>query len=221
MDATSWNERYSQADQVWPSSPNRWVVHELEGHVPGRALDLGAGEGRNAIWLAEQGWSVTAVDFAEQALVTARARAAAVGEELGTELDITWVRSDLFTYEIPAGAYDLVLATYVHVVDYERRELLRSWVRALAPGGTLLVVGHDTTNLTEGHGGPQDVDVLFTAADLEADLQDHLGGGALVVERTGRVAREVETPEGTVVAWDALFHARRRVEGQGGFGFSG
>lgn len=221
MDAKDWDERYAARELVWSAGPNQFVEPECVDLRPGHAVDLAAGEGRNAIWLAEQGWSVTAVDFAEQALVTARARAAAVGEELGTELDITWVRSDLFTYEIPAGAYDLVLATYVHVVDYERRELLRSWVRALAPGGTLLVVGHDTTNLTEGHGGPQDVDVLFTAADLEADLQDHLGGGALVVERTGRVAREVETPEGTVVAWDALFHARRRVEGQGGFGFSG
>ena len=218
MDETSWNDRYAQADLVWPTSPNRWVVNELGGHMPGRALDLGCGEGRNAIWLADQGWSVTAVDFAAKALDKARARAAALTAE-GASLDITWTQADLFTYEPPAGSYDLVLVTYVQLVDYERRELVRRCVQALAAGGTLLIVGHDTTNLAEGYGGPQDASVLFTGADVEQDLQDFIGSGALTVERSGRVAREVETDDGAVVAWDALFRARRRVEGAGGFAF--
>lgn len=219
MDATGWNERYAQADLVWPSSPNKWVVGELQGHAPGRALDLGAGEGRNAIWLADQGWSVTAVDFAERALAKARDRAARVEAAHGVSLDITWVQADLFTHEPAPAAYDLVLATYVQLVDYERRELVRRCVQALAPGGTLLVVGHDATNLADGHGGPQDASVLFTGADIEHDLQDFIRSGALTLERSGRVAREVETDDGTVVAWDALFRARRRLEGSGGFAF--
>ncbi len=218
MDKTSWNERYSGSDLVWPTSPNRWVVAQLEGHIPGDALDLGCGEGRNAMWLAEQGWAVTAVDFAENALAKARQEAAAVLAPADAER-ISWVQGDVLTYEMPTSAYDLVLSTYVHLLDFERRELLRNCVRALAPGGTLLVVGHDTTNLTEGVGGPQEAAILFTGADIEGDLQDHLGSGALSLERSGRVAREVETEEGTVVAWDALFRARRRVESTSGFAF--
>ena len=216
MDKTSWNERYSGSDLVWPTSPNRWVVAQLEGHIPGDALDLGCGEGRNAMWLAEQGWAVTAVDFAENALAKARQEAAAVLAPADAER-ISWVQGDVLTYEMPT--YDLVLSTYVHLPDYERREMLRNCVRALRPGGTLLVVGHDTTNLTEGVGGPQEAAILFTGADIEGDLQDHLGSGALSLERSGRVAREVETEEGTVVAWDALFRARRRVESTSGFAF--
>ena len=218
MDRTSWNERYSGSDLVWPTSPNRWVVAQLEGHIPGDALDLGCGEGRNAMWLAEQGWAVTAVDFAENALAKARQEAAAVLAPADAER-ISWVQGDVLTYEMPTSAYDLVLSTYVHLPDYERREMLRNCVRALRPGGTLLVVGHDTTNLTEGVGGPQEAAILFTGADIEGDLQDHLGSGALSLERSGRVAREVETEEGTVVAWDALFRARRRVESTSGFAF--
>lgn len=218
MDKTSWNERYSGSDLVWPTSPNRWVVAQLEGHIPGDALDLGCGEGRNAMWLAEQGWAVTAVDFAENALAKARQEAAAVLAPADAER-ISWVQGDVLTYEMPTSAYDLVLSTYVHLPDYEGREMLRNCVRALRPGGTLLVVGHDTTNLTEGVGGPQEAAILFTGADIEGDLQDHLGSGALSLERSGRVAREVETEEGTVVAWDALFRARRRVESTSGFAF--
>ena len=218
MDKTSWNERYSGSDLVWPTSPNRWVVAQLEGHIPGDALDLGCGEGRNAMWLAEQGWALTAVDFAENALAKARQEAAAVLAPADAER-ISWVQGDVLTYEMPTSAYDLVLSTYVHLPDYERREMLRNCVRALRPGGTLLVVGHDTTNLTEGVGGPQEAAILFTGADIEGDLQDHLGSGALSLERSGRVAREVETEEGTVVAWDALFRARRRVESTSGFAF--
>lgn len=218
MDKTSWNERYSGSDLVWPTSPNRWVVAQLEGHIPGDALDLGCGEGRNAMWLAEQGWAVTAVDFAENALAKARQEAAAVLAPADADR-ISWVQGDVLTYEMPTSAYDLVLSTYVHLPDYERREMLRNCVRALRPGGTLLVVGHDTTNLTEGVGGPQEAAILFTGADIEGDLQDHLGSGALSLERSGRVAREVETEEGTVVAWDALFRARRRVESTSGFAF--
>lgn len=204
---------------MWPTSPNKWVVSELEGRVPGRALDLGTGEGRNAIWLADQGWSVTAVDFSAKALQRARRRANAQAKKTGVELDITWVQADLFAYEAPAGTYDLVIATYVHLPDYERRELLRNCVGSLAAGGILLVVGHDSTNLADGVGGPQDASVLFTGADIEADLQDLLGSGRLVLDRSGRVAREVDTEEGAAVAWDALFRAHRPAEAASGFTF--
>ena len=99
---------------------------------------------------------------------------------------------------------------YLQLEDFDRREVMRSCAHALAPGGILLVIGHDSRNLAEGYGGPQDPSVLFTARDIEQDLQDHIRSGTLVVERSDRVAREVETDEGTRVAWDALFRARGR-----------
>ena len=138
MDATTWNERYSQAEPVWPKSPNKWVVNEMGGHVPGVALDLGCGEGRNSIWLADQGWRVTAVDFALKALDRARERAREEAAQTGAELQISWVQADLTRYEAAAGRYDLVLLTYVHLLDFERRELLRNCVRRLQ---------RETTNL--------------------------------------------------------------------------
>ena len=210
MDATAWNERYSGTDLIWSATPNRWLVQELEGARPGKALDVASGEGRNAIWLAEQGWSVTAVDFADQAIARARSLSEQAATQLGVALDIEWVHDDVLHHEFRASAYDLVLACYLQLEDFDRREVMRSCAHALAPGGILLVIGHDSRNLAEGYGGPQDPSVLFTARDIEQDLQDHIRSGTLVVERSDRVAREVETDEGTRVAWDALFRARGR-----------
>ncbi|WP_226343812.1 class I SAM-dependent methyltransferase [Agilicoccus flavus] len=219
MDADQWNERYRQSDLLWTAEPNRWVVQETSGLAPGRALDLAAGEGRNAVWLAEQGWEVTAVDFVQTALDRGRARAEQIGERDGVTLAVTWELDDITTRELPSGAYDLVLLSYVHLPSYDRRELTRSCARAVAPGGTLLVVGHDATNHTEGYGGPDDPDVLYSAADLEDDVHDQLSSGSLELGRAGRVAREVETDEGPRVAWDVVFTAHRRDMGKGGFSF--
>lgn len=215
MDVTAWNERYSGTDLVWPATPNRWVVQELEGMPTGVALDLASGEGRNAVWLAEQGWSVTGVDFAENALAKAREQAARIAAQTGQDLDVQWVQDDILRRELPSGAYDLVLLTYVQLEAWERREVVRRCTQALAPGGTLLVVGHDSTNLTDGYGGPQDPAVLCTARDLEDDLRDYLGSGLLRIERADRVAREVDTDDGVQVAWDVLFRARRRTDRDG------
>jgi SAM-dependent methyltransferase len=198
MEREDWNRRHLDPDvMAWAARPNRILVGELAGLAPGRALDLACGAGRNAVWLAEQGWQVTGVDFSDVALEGARRRAA----ELGVEVD--WVEADLRDYEPARAAFDLVLVVFLQLPADERRLVLARAAAALAPGGTLLVLGHDSRNLTEGWGGPRDPAVLYTPEDLVAELP------GLEIERAESVLRPVETDGGTVNAVDALLRARR------------
>jgi SAM-dependent methyltransferase len=173
-------------------------VTEVEGLSPGTALDVGSGEGRNAVWLAEQGWLVTGVDFSPVGLDKARRLAAARG------VDVEWVLADLRSYQPPDGAYDLVVVLYLHLPAAERRAAHTALARALRPDGVLLVVGHDVTNLSDGYGGPQDASILLTPDDVAADLV------GLRVERAERVERLVSTDAGERRAIDALVRAVRR-----------
>jgi SAM-dependent methyltransferase len=196
FDAAYWDQRYRSHDTVWGIAPNRWVEQQLAELSPGRALDLACGEGRNAIWLASRGWSVTAVDFSAVAINKGRAAA----EHAGVEID--WRVADVRSYSA-AETVDLALICYLQVPASERRAVIRAAANALTPGGTLLVVGHDSRNLSDGVGGPQDPTVLYTAADLVEDL----AGSGLRIE----VAREVERPvDGSArAAIDAMLQARR------------
>ena len=203
MDRHDWDRRYSATDLVWTAEPNRWLVAEAAGLPPGRALDLGCGEGRNAVWLARQGWQVTAVDFSPVALGKGRGLAAGSG---GRAVD--WVEADVRTYGPEPAAYDLVLLAYVHLPEPDRGAVHRAAARAVAPGGVLLVVGHDTTNLRDGVGGPQDPAVLFTPADVVDNLASVDG---LEVERAERVLRPVPMPDGERQAVDALVRVHRRA----------
>ncbi|MFD2083100.1 class I SAM-dependent methyltransferase [Actinopolymorpha cephalotaxi] len=210
MDSTGWDERYAAVDLVWGAEPNRWLAAEAAGLAPGRALDLAAGEGRNAIWLARRGWDVTAVDFSGVAVE--RGRRLAGSEPVDIAGRITWKVADVRQEVGPAGAYSLVCVVYLHLVADERRRAVRHAANAVAPGGVLLVVGHDTTNLTEGIGGPQDPRVLFTPDDILADLNAEANGPVAdwVVERAERVRRPVRTADGeTRDAIDALVRVRR------------
>lgn len=218
MDSKDWDERY-RGSRVWSREPNRWVVQELSGVAPGSALDAACGEGRNAIWLAEQGWDVVAVDFSGVALERAGQAQSEAEARVGVPLQIEWVQADLTAENKSPVQHKLVLVAYVQVEAYERTPLLRASAATLAPGGTLLVIAHDSTNLTEGYGGPDDPAYLYTARDVASDLQDLVSSGVLVVERADRVAREVDTDEGKRVAWDALFRAHRRDMSKGGFSF--
>lgn len=202
MDSTAWDERYAAADLVWSATPNMWVEQVAAGFAPGRALDLAAGEGRNALWLVERGWDATAVDFSAVALD----RAASLAEQrFGADAGrFHTVRADLLDYVPDAHAYDLVLIAYLQVVAASRRTVLRAAAGAIAPGGHLLVVAHDSANLTDGVGGPQDPDVLYTAADAAADL----AGTGLEVVRTDKVLRHLDTDNGPRDAIDALLLAR-------------
>lgn len=194
-----WNRRYASAGLVWTAEPNRFLVAEVGGLPAGTALDLGAGEGRNAVWLAQQGWRVTAVDFSDVGLGKASKLAAAAGVE------ITMVCADVTTHAPPPATFELVVILYLHLPAPVRRVVYRRAAAAVADGGVLLVVGHDATNLDEGFGGPQDPDVLFSPDDVRSDLT----GSGLVIEKAERVRRPVETPDGERVAVDALVRARR------------
>ena len=180
MDSTAWDERYRQAEWVWSLAPNRFVAEQLAGLSPGRALDLACGEGRNALWLARRGWRVTAVDFSEVALDKGRERAAKDG------LQLDWVAADLTVYVPEPGGFDLVLIAYLHLHPDDMQAVLSRAADALAPGGTLFVVGHDATNPAEGVGGPQDSSILYTPDVIAASL------GPLRIERAERVTRPVD-----------------------------
>ena len=197
MEREQWDERYRVDELIWKAEPNRFLVEEAAGLAPGRALDLACGEGRTALWLAERGWQVTAVDFSSVGLEKARRLASERG------LELVLVEADVLEWEPPAASFDLVIVMYLHLPAGARRRVQERAASALAPGATLLVVGHDSTNLTEGIGGPQDPAVLFSPEDIVGDLD------GLDIERAERARRPVATGSGEVDAIDAIVRAVR------------
>jgi SAM-dependent methyltransferase len=136
--AEFWEDFYAGGEARWSGRPNVSLVAEVTGLPPGRALDLGCGQGGDAIWLASQGWTVTATDIAPSALAVAAEHAAAAG--VGEA--ITFARHDL-DVSLPEGEFDLVSAFFLHsTVALDRTRILRAVAARVAPGGTLLVVGH-------------------------------------------------------------------------------
>jgi SAM-dependent methyltransferase len=206
MDAREWDERYAASELVWSAGPNQFVAAELADLRPGRAIDVAAGEGRNALWLAERGWEVTALDFSLVGLDKGRELQAR--HPRGRDLHVDWVHGDALTFEAGPVPFDLAVLAYLQLPADERRTAVRRAFGALREGGTFFLVAHDTTNLTEGTGGPTDASVLFTAEEVLADLD----GERFEVERAERVAREVKPAEpvhthvgvGSRVAYDAL-----------------
>ncbi len=193
--AEEWDSRYAGSDRVWSAAPNAWVATTIRGWFTGRALDLGTGEGRHAVWLAALGWQVTAVDFSAVGIERARAGARDVGAE------VDWVVADVQSWEPPAGeTFDLVLVAYLHLDD-DVLARARGW---LAPGGALVVVGHSLRNLSEGVGGPSDPALLHTETGYRAASE------GLVVEHLGEVVRHL--PEGDAI--DLALVARRPMRGQ-------
>lgn len=195
FDAAFWDRRYTEHGSVWGGAPNRWVEQEVAELPAGRALDLACGEGRNAVWLARRGWRVVAVDFSVVALDKGRALEGAAG-------GIEWVHADATSFE-PAEHVDLALLCYFQLEATARREAVRHAAAALRPGGVLLVVAHDSRNLTDGTGGPQDPSRLYTAQDVAADLD----GCGLQIERAGEVFRPVEGADRPAI--DCLLRASR------------
>ncbi len=165
--------------------------------TPGTALDLGAGDGRNAVWLAEHGWRVTAVDFSPVAVDRGRALAATAGVE------VEWRVADLLGWTPAPEAFDLVVLLFIHLPPDERHLVYARAAAAVARGGTLLVVGHDRSNLTDGVGGPRDPDVLFSSDEIVRDLP-----AGFVVERSGTVRRAASSAPAPL---DAVVRAVRRA----------
>jgi SAM-dependent methyltransferase len=190
-----WNRRWAGERANAATTPSAFLIAETETLPPGRALDLACGAGRNAVWLARRGWRVTGVDFSDVALQAARGLAASA------RVDVEWIEADAVTWPAESRAYDLVAVMYLQLPAAERRAALARAAAAVRSGGTLLVVGHDLLNLTEGVGGPTQADVLFTPDDVAAEI------GVLVVEKSERVRRAVEGAGRDAI--DALVRARR------------
>ncbi len=191
-DVARWDQRYAQRDRLWSAEPNVTVGEVVGSMAPGRAIDLGAGEGRHALWLARNGWQVTAVDFSSVGIERARAQPGADG--------VDWVVEDVRGWSPPAGeTYDLVLVVYLHLPDDVFRRAT-TWIGA---GGALVVVGHALRNLRDGVGGPRDPRLLYTEELLRA------AAGELHIEQLGEVHRS--TAEGTAI--DLLLVARRLPDG--------
>jgi len=141
---TGWDQRYASARSLWTGRPNPVLVRVVDAcaGLPGHALDVGCGEGGDAVWLAGRGWQVTGVDISSVAL----GRAAVAARAANVEGRTSWVHADLATEPLPAGPWDLVNAQYLHFRPAERPELWAALAAGVAPAGTLLVVAHDRTD---------------------------------------------------------------------------
>lgn len=209
MSNAMWDERYTQAARagstVWSRGPNAWVESTVGGLPAGKAVDLAAGEGRNALWLASLGWSVTAVDFSAAGLAIGKARTAELGGDSGDSGDsdsgdIDWVVADATAWIAPEPV-DLVVIAYLQLPAAELALVVANAAASLRPSGTLVMIGHDRENLKRGIGGPQDPLMLYDVAELRAAATE----AALDIVECARLERKVDGG----VAIDAMLVARR------------
>ena len=204
-DEHSFEEMYRATDALWSGRPNTQLVAEAAELPPGRALDVGCGEGADAVWLAARGWQVTAVDFAATALERAAAGAAAAGEEVAERIE--WVRADVTRWTPEPAGFDLVSAQFMHLLTEERRALFARLADAVRPGGQLLLVGHDFSDIAAGAHRPEEPERFFTAAEVAAAL-DRATWQVLVAEARPRPAHQHEGEH--IEVHDAVVRARRR-----------
>jgi len=197
MDHTDWDDRHRDVDRFSHKDPDRSLVSVVSRLEPGTALVLAAGQGRNAVWLAEQGWQVKALDYSAVAIEKAAAFASGCGA------DVVFEQADLLEWK-PDSPHDLVTIVFLQIPFPDRHEVWRKAAEAVAPGGHLLLVGHDIRNLEEGYGGPSHESVLYTASEAARVVGENLH-----VERSETVVRPVEVEDGTRYAIDNLVLAKR------------
>ncbi len=177
----AWDERYSQAGLVWGRDANSFVVSQLEGLSPRRVLDLGCGQGRNALWLASQGHEVTGLDLSPVAI----AQASEIAE--GAGLDANFAAVDLVTDWQPSpNAYDLIVLSYLQLPESARKPVHAKVVEALASEGMIFLIAHHPDNLEQGVGGPPYPEVMFDEAELAKDFAQ------LNIKRNEKVLRPVD-----------------------------
>jgi len=194
---SNWDELYSESDQVWSGRPNGALVAEVEGLSPGRALDVGCGEGADAVWLARQGWQVTALDVSRVALE----RAAAVARE--ARVEVRWVHAGLVDARL-SDAFDLVCALYPGLLRTPEADAERALLAAVAPGGTLLVVHHADVDSEQAKAHGFDPGDYVRPADV-AGLLD----GAWEVDVDDQRPRDVPAGAGSHHVQDLVLRARR------------
>ncbi len=201
MDQAFWDARYAAADQVWSGNPNPHLITDTAGLEPGRALDVGAGEGADAVWLAEQGWSVTALDISTVALDRGRREA----ERRGVAERIEWTHLDILASPLPDGPFDLVALHFMHFGPADRTPLFERCIDAVAPGGMLQIVAHHPSDLETTVRRPKVPEFFYTADDVAALLDDDW----TVIAADAR-PREATDPEGrSVTIHDTVLVARR------------
>jgi SAM-dependent methyltransferase len=200
-----WDERYLSADNVWSGNPNPRLVENVTDLTPGSALDVGSGEGADAIWLATRGWQVTGIDVSTVALARAADRATAAGEEIADRL--TWQQADVLTWDPAPRQFDLVSAQFMHLPGPALESLHRRLAAAVRAGGSLLVVGHHPSDPDASIGRPNLPDLMFTAEQIAATLDP--GEWEIVVAAAPE--RQAIDPDGQrVTIRDAVLHAVRR-----------
>jgi SAM-dependent methyltransferase len=204
FDQQSWEQQYRAHPAVWSGRPNAPLVAEAAGLTPGTALDVGCGEGADALWLAARGWEVTAVDFSTIALERAATHAEALGADVAGR--ITWAHADVTVWG-PEEQFDLVSTHFMHLPGEPRRSLIARLAAAVAPGGTLLVVGHHPSDLETGARRPPVPDMFFSAEEVAGSLDRH-AWDVVVAEARPRPAGAHEGEVTTV--HDAVLVARRR-----------
>jgi SAM-dependent methyltransferase len=202
-DASFWDERYGSSAQVWSGHVNAVVADETVGLEPGRALDVGCGEGGDALWLAARGWDVLGVDISQVAIDRAAARAAEVGLA-----DLTrWEVRDLLAWAPSPASFDLVAAAFIHLGPDERRTAYAGLAAAVAPGGTLLIVAHHPSDIGVVPRPPYP-DLFFTADELADDLAAGPGEWDVVVAEAR--PRSAQHDGQDVTIHDTVLRAVRR-----------
>jgi SAM-dependent methyltransferase len=202
-----WDDRYGSAGRLWSGQPNAQLVAQASGLDPagGEALDAGCGEGADAIWLAAQGWAVTAVDVSAVALERGAAAAAAAGADVAGR--IRWQREDLLEWGPEPGRYGLVSAQYMHLPLELFDALFARLAAGVRPGGTLLVVGHHPDDLHANVGRTGSPDRFRLAEQLAADL-DPVAWDAAVAAPFDREVKDLDGQPVTVR--DTVLRAVRR-----------
>jgi 2-polyprenyl-3-methyl-5-hydroxy-6-metoxy-1,4-benzoquinol methylase len=204
FDQDFWEQLWSKtlrehADKVASRPPNAHLIAEVAGLPPKRALDAGCGHGADTLWLAAHGWQVTAVDFSAAALAHGRSMAAAAGADIAERID--WIESDLATWPVEPGCYDLVVCLYVHISG-SVEDMVKRMASGVAPGGTLFLVGHRPIDPSTGAATAAASQVQVSVEGAVAALDSKLWELVVAEERPRAVA-------GTGV--DAVIRARRRV----------
>jgi len=199
-----WEDRYAAPGLTWSGNPNQVLVDEVTGLAPGRALDIGSGEGGDALWLARRGWQVTGVDIAEKALAKASDRIASLDPAAGSR--IAWEQHDLREWAPAARSFDLVTSHFMHLADPARTTLFRALAEAIAPGGTLLIVGHDMSELEPTEHNAHHRELMFGISDVLVAID---GSGLVVDVAESRPRAATSAQPGAAVVRDVIVRASR------------
>jgi SAM-dependent methyltransferase len=198
-----WDERYRSAQRVWSGNPNPQLVAEAASRPAGRALDVGCGEGADAIWLASRGWEVVGADISGVALE--RAARHARDSDPAAAARIEWRRVDLLAQPPEPGCFDLVSAQFMQLPQPSRTQLFTALAAAVRPGGMLLVAGHHPSDLATGVPRPPMPEVFYTAGEIAGLL-----GSSWTINVCEARPRPATTPDGTdVTVHDSVLAATR------------